>query len=251
MRTPRPGSRAVRLLAVLLVVAGAAVLLTQLVGRPGQAAGPAPAGAAASSSMAAPSATPAPSSSAPVAPTTPAATSPAPSSAPSAAPSSPEVRAAGGAVVPTRLAIPAIDVDATVETRGTTTYTNPFTGADVAGYDVPTDLDNTSWWSDGPAPGSGRMAVVLGHSGPGVFDRLTELHAGDEVTLRSTDGELLRLTVLGEPVTGLDKATSALAETLNAHPADAAVALVTCGGEFDRSAEASEDNTVVFARLAG
>ena len=243
MRSPRLGSRAVRLLAVLLVVVGAAVLLTQLVGRPGQAAGPAPARAAApSSSPSAPPTAPAPASSEP------AATSAAPSSA---VPSSPEARTADGAVVPSRLVVPAIGVDATVETRGTVSYTNPFTGAEVAGYGVPTDLRNTSWWSDGPAPGSGRMAIVLGHSGPGVFDRLTELHAGDEVTLRSSDGEVLELTVLGEPVTGLDKATSALADTLNAHPDDAAVALVTCGGEFDESADASEDNTVVFARLAG
>lgn len=249
MRTPRLGSRAVRLLAVLLVVVGAAVLLTQLVGRPGQAAGPAQTGSAAPTTAEVEQpAAPVPSSSAPAASTSAPPTTAAPSSA---VPSSPEDRTAGGALVPTRLAVPAIGVDATVETRGTVGYTNPFTGAEVAGYGVPTDLDNTSWWSDGPAPGSGRMAIVLGHSGPGVFDRLTELHAGDEVTLRSADGELLRLTVLGEPVTGLDKATSDLSDTLNAHPADAAVALVTCGGEFDTAAEASEDNTVVFARLAG
>jgi hypothetical protein len=245
VRAPRLGSRTVRLLAVLLVVVGAAVLLTQLVGRPGQAAGPVQAGAAApSSSPAASPSAPAPSSSsAPAAPTSAAPTS--------AVPSSPEAGTADGAIVPARLVVPAIGVDATVESRGTVGYTNPFTGAKVSGYGVPTNLRNTSWWSDGPAPGSGHMAIVLGHSGPGVFDRLTELHAGDDVSLRSSDGTLLELTVLGEPVTGLDKATSALADTLNSHPADAAVALVTCGGEFDESADASEDNTVVFARLAG
>ena len=245
MRAPRLGSRAVRLLAVLLVVVGAAVLLTQLVGRPGQAAGQVQAGAAApSSSQAAAPTAPAPSSSSAPATATSAGSA-------SAVPSAADGGTADGAIVPTRLAVPAIGVDAPVETRGTVSYTNPFTGAEVSGYGVPTNLRNTSWWSDGPAPGSGRMAVVLGHSGPGVFDRLTELHAGDEVSLRSSDGTLLELTVLGEPVTGLDKATSALADTLNSHPADAAVALVTCGGEFDESAEASEDNTVVFARLAG
>jgi hypothetical protein len=250
VRSPRLGSRAVRLLAVLLVVVGAAVLLTQLVGRPAATATAAPAqagavatpGVVATPSQAAPSAA-VPSSSAPAAPTT--------SSAPSAVPSSAGDATVDGAVVPARLAVPAIGVSTTVESRGTVSYTNPFTGAEVSGYGVPTDLGKTSWWSDGPAPGSGRMAIVLGHSGPGVFDRLTELHAGDEVTLRSADGQVLELAVLGEPVTGLDKATSALADTLNSHPADAAVALVTCGGKFDESADASEDNTVVFARLAG
>jgi hypothetical protein len=50
-------------------------------------------------------------------------------------------------------------------------------------------------------------------------------------------------------VTGLAKSTSALAETLNRHPAGADVALVTCGGKFDPRAHQSEDNTVVFAQV--
>jgi sortase (surface protein transpeptidase) len=248
VRAPRLGSRLVRLLAVLLVVAGAAVLLTQLVGGPGGTSAPAAAGTAAPQEQVPEPGAPAPSS---AAPSSSAPAAPTASGSPSAVPSSAEGRTADGAIVPTRIAIPAIDVDTSVETRGTVSYTNPFTGAEVSGYGVPESTATTSWWSDGPAPGSGRMAIVLGHSGHGVFDRLTALHAGDDVTMRGANGELLRLTVLGAPVTGLDKATSALADALNAHPADAAVALVTCGGEYDRSAAASEDNTVVFARLAG
>ncbi|WP_448625727.1 hypothetical protein [Geodermatophilus sp. URMC 64] len=62
-------------------------------------------------------------------------------------------------------------------------------------------------------------------------------------------GAVLRLRVLGEPLTGLDKATSALADALNGRPPDADVALVTCGGEFDRAAGASEENEVVFATV--
>ncbi|MGY1774554.1 class F sortase [Geodermatophilus sp. SYSU D00804] len=159
---------------------------------------------------------------------------------------------AAGPVAPARIAVPAIDVDTAVESRGTVRYENPFTGRAVDGYGVPESMRTTSWWSDGPAPGSGRMAVVLGHAGAGggaVFDRLPELSPGDEVVLVDAGGAWLRLEVLGDPVTGLDKATSALADTLNGHPAGADLALVTCGGEFDESAGASEDNTVVFARV--
>jgi hypothetical protein len=161
---------------------------------------------------------------------------------------------AAGAVVPTRLSIPAIDVDAPVEARGTTSYENPFTGETVDGYDVPDSMHTTSWWSDGPQPGSGQMAVVLGHQGAAggaVFDRLHQLSAGDEVLLSDSSGAVLRLAVLGSPVTGLDKATSDLADALNGHPDGAAVAFVTCGGEFDGAAGTSEENTVVFAALAG
>jgi hypothetical protein len=158
------------------------------------------------------------------------------------------------AVVPARLAIPAIDVDTAVESRGTVTYDNPFTGQPVAGYGVPESLATTSWWSDGPQPGSGGMAVVLGHQqdgGDAVFNRLHELRDGDEVRIQDAAGTVLRLAVLGAPVTGLDKATTALSDTLNGHPADADLALVTCGGEFDGTAGTSTENTVVFASVVG
>jgi sortase (surface protein transpeptidase) len=161
--------------------------------------------------------------------------------------------AATGPIVPTRLLIPAIGVDAPVESRGTVRTTNPFTGQVVDGYGVPESMSTTSWWSDGPRPGSGRMAVVLGHEqvggGYGVFNRLTQLHAGDDVTLRDRSGAALHLRVLQAPVTGLDKSTPALADALNRHPAGADVALVTCGGKFDPKARQSEDNTVVFASV--
>jgi hypothetical protein len=162
--------------------------------------------------------------------------------------------AAAGPVVPAQLTIPAIGVDAPVESRGTVRYKNAFTGDMVDGYGVPESMHTTSWWSDGPRPGSGEMAVILGHEqavGGAVFDRLEELRAGDEVALRDSGGAVLRLQVLGAPLTGLDKSTSALSDALNGHPDGAAVALVTCGGEFDSDVGASKDNTVVFAALAG
>jgi sortase (surface protein transpeptidase) len=180
-----------------------------------------------------------------------------PADAPPAGGGAPTPAAAGqdpGAVVPAWLAIPAIGVDAAVEHRGTTTYENPFTGQPVAGYGVPEALTSTSWWSDGPQPGSGGMAVLLGHqqdAGEAVFNRLHDLREGDEVRLQDDAGTVLRLAVLGAPVTGLDKATSALSDVLNGHPADADVALVTCGGEFDDAAGTSTQNTVVFATVVG
>jgi len=162
--------------------------------------------------------------------------------------------AAVGALVPVQLTIPAIRVDAPVEARGTVRYKNPFTGAMVDGYGVPKSMHKTAWWSDGPKPGSGGMAVILGHQGAAggaVFDGLHRLRPGDEVDLRDNGGAVLRLQVLGAPVTGLDKATSALADTLTGHPAGAVLALVTCGGKFDADVGASKDNTVVFAGPAG
>jgi hypothetical protein len=160
--------------------------------------------------------------------------------------------AATGPIVPAGLSIPSIGVDTGVEPRGTVVYENPFTGHTVSGYGVPESLDTAAWWSDGPQPGSGQMAVILGHQqngGSAVFDRLHELRPGDEVLLVDADGAVQTLQVLGEPLTGLDKATSALSDALNGHPLDADVALVTCGGEFVDDAGTSTDNTVVFATV--
>jgi hypothetical protein len=133
-------------------------------------------------------------------------------------------------------------------------YDNPFTGQKVDGYGVPKSMWTAAWWSDGPQPGSGSMAVVLGHAQAAhgaVFDHLAGLRPGDEVDLVDTSGAVLHLRVLEKPITGLDKSTSALADTLNGHPDGADLALVTCGGDFDRAAGASEDNEVVFASVTG
>ncbi|GHE12022.1 class F sortase [Klenkia taihuensis] len=169
-------------------------------------------------------------------------------------PAVPATSAAEVPLVPAALSVPSIGVQAPVEQRGTVEYTNPFTGQQVAGYGVPEDMAVTSWWSDGPEPGSGQMAVVLGHDvpgdDPGVFDRLAELQVGDPVVLTSADGTELQLQVIEAPLTGLDKSTSDLSDALNGHPEGADVALVTCGGEYDSSAGASEENVVVFASVA-
>lgn len=161
--------------------------------------------------------------------------------------------AAAGPIVPTRLVVPAIGVDAPVESRGTVRSRNPFTGQVVDGFGVPESMTSTSWWSDGPRPGSAQMAVVLGHEqvggGYGVFNRLDQLHPGDDVLLRDRTGASLHFRVLQAPLTGLSKSTSALADALDAHPAAAGLALVTCGGRFDPQARQSQDNTVVFAAL--
>jgi hypothetical protein len=161
-------------------------------------------------------------------------------------------RLVNGPIIPTRLTIPAIGVNTTVESHGTVRTKNVFTGKMVDGYGVPTSMRTTSWWSDGPQPGSRQMAVLLGHTqvgGYGVFNDLGKLHDGAPVTLRAANGDTLQLRVLGSPVTGLDKATSALADALTRHPAGAAVAFVTCGGQFDKGADASKDNVVVFASV--
>ena len=165
----------------------------------------------------------------------------------------PATSTADSPLVPAALSVPAIGVQAPVEARGTVDYTNPFTGQPVTGYGVPEDMAATSWWSDGPEPGSGQMAVVLGHdvpgAVPGVFDRLSDLQVGDVVVLTDAAGTALQLQVIQAPLTGLEKSTLALSDALNGHPEGADVALVTYGGEFDAADGASDENVVVFASV--
>jgi LPXTG-site transpeptidase (sortase) family protein len=143
---------------------------------------------------------------------------------------------------PERLRIPAIGVDAPVIDLGLN---------DDGTLEVPSDFDETGWWSGGPMPGALGPAVIAGHvdsrSGPAVFFHLDELSAGDEIVVDGSGGTVT-FTV----------------EHLEQHPKDdfptdlvyhgdedrPALRLITCGGTFDRSTGHYRDNIIVFAGLA-
>lgn len=89
---------------------------------------------------------------------------------------------------PSRLRIPAIEVDAPVMAVGTT--------KDNA-QQVPTSLDVTGWWRDGARPGEPGNAVVVGHTASadaGVFDPLVDVEEGDDIVVDS-EGEEYAFTV--------------------------------------------------------
>ena len=121
----------------------------------------------------------------------------------------------------------------------------------VDSFGVPPDMYSTTWWSSGPQPGSGRLAVILGHTqigGYGVFNKLGSLRAGDTVQVSGRDGALrFRVTTVR---TGISKTDPyALRNALERHPDDSALALITCSGTFDTEYDQSTENTVVFATL--
>ncbi|MCD9154450.1 class F sortase [Aeromicrobium duanguangcaii] len=84
---------------------------------------------------------------------------------------------------PSRLRIPAIDVDATVI---------PLTLNEGDVLEPPADFTQVGWWAEGALPGSTRGAVVLTahtvHEGGGAFDDLGKLERGDTVTIRTAAG---------------------------------------------------------------
>jgi sortase (surface protein transpeptidase) len=153
------------------------------------------------------------------------------------------IRARPAAVVPTLLRIPEIGVEATIVDLGLT---------EDQELEVPSDFDQTGWYTGRATPGDPGPAVVVGHvdstTGPAVFFRLGELAPGDVVEIDRSDGltARYRVTALGEadkdafPVEAVYGTTEA--PTLR---------LITCGGEFDHDAGSYVGNVIVYAEHLG
>ncbi|SDO28969.1 class F sortase [Geodermatophilus sp. DSM 45219] len=145
------------------------------------------------------------------------------------------------AAPPVRVRVPAIGVDSELLRLGT----------DAAGALVPPDdYDLAGWFAAGAVPGDVGPAVVAGHvdsvDGPAVFARLDELAPGDEVLVDREDGTTAVFTVTG---LGRHPKSDFPTEAVYGPTPRAELRLVTCGGEFDRSARSYLDNVVVTAVL--
>lgn len=116
---------------------------------------------------------------------------------------------------------------------------------------VPEDPARVGWYSQGPAPGDDGPAVLVGHvdsyRGPGVFARLKQLRAGDEIRVRRADGTLAVFVVRQvQEYAKRDFPT----EVVYRGDGAASLRLITCGGEFDRRSGSYRSNVVVFAAPA-
>jgi LPXTG-site transpeptidase (sortase) family protein len=143
---------------------------------------------------------------------------------------------------PARIRIPAIGVSAPVVRLGL---------KPDGTLEVPSDFDDTGWYTGGPAPGETGPAVIAGHidshRGPAVFYRLRELRRGDQVSVERADGSSVRFTVDG--IAQYPKRAFPTEAVFGPSP-DPILRLITCGGSFDRSQRSYRDNVVVTARLA-
>jgi sortase (surface protein transpeptidase) len=164
--------------------------------------------------------------------------------APSAAAESP-----GQPEQPVRLRIPAIGVD---------TGLAPLHLDGAGRLPAPRSYDEAGWYAEGTVPGQPGPAVIAGHvdsvRGRAVFYQLRRLRPGDtvEVQLRCR-GESCPA---GQPQTWVAFRVTAVREYAKSDFPTAAVygptpdpqlRLITCGGEFDRTARSYLDNVVVSA----
>jgi sortase (surface protein transpeptidase) len=106
------------------------------------------------------------------------------------------------------------------------------------------------WFDKSPTPGSLGPAVILGHingSGkPGIFYKLKDVKAGDQVMVARQDGQTAVFTV--SHIDTVPKAAFPADQVYGDTP-DSELRLITCGGVFDPSARSYEANVVVYANL--
>lgn len=177
-----------------------------------------------------------------------------PSTAPTTAP---PTTASSGGVGPTRLVIPALQVDAPVVATGSS-------GPNGGSLIIPSDIHVVGWW-DGvwqsptgtideavPQPGAPGVAVLAGHvdsaaAGNGALYNLGTAKPGESVIVYGQGGQQTNWTV-SEPPDVVIK--SALPSSLWVNSGPAKLALVTCGGPFDSSTGHYEDNVIVWATPA-
>jgi sortase (surface protein transpeptidase) len=142
---------------------------------------------------------------------------------------------------PSRIALPSIGVDAPIIG----------VGVDPDGLmTVPEDVTTVGWYRFGAAPGTNAGTVVLaGHvddseQGRGVFFDLRAVEVGDTITTTDESGTATEWRVTGRR--SYDKASLPV-DVLYRRTGPPSLVLITCGGDFDRSARSYKSNIVVEA----
>lgn len=152
------------------------------------------------------------------------------------------IAAAKGTDAPARLRIPALDLDASIDTVGIEASTGDFA--------VPPSVDQVGWYRYGPGfTADAGSIVIAGHvdsaaEGKGAFFKLGTLDAGDEVTLTGKDGKTRTFEVAARK--RYEKTAIPLQDYF-ARDGEVRLTLITCGGPFDPKTRHYRDNVVVTA----
>jgi LPXTG-site transpeptidase (sortase) family protein len=142
-------------------------------------------------------------------------------------------------MLPIRLTIPRLNVDAAIEDVGLTSQ-----GA----MDVPKGPADVAWFDLGSRPGEKGSAVIAGHEGwkdgiPAVFDNLHELQKGDELYVRDENGAIIAFVV--REVRTYDQNGDS-SDVFNSSDGRAHLNLITCGGIWNATQKSYSNRLVVF-----
>ncbi|MDJ0663934.1 MAG: class F sortase [Acidimicrobiia bacterium] len=146
-------------------------------------------------------------------------------------------------LTPLRVRIPSIEVDAPIIDLGL----NP-----DRTIEVPSDFDDTGWYTGRSVPGEIGPGVVVGHvdsrRGPAVFFRLRELTAGDVILVDRSDGRVAWFEVTDVVLVKKDAFPT---EAVYGGTEAPTLRVITCGGEFDRDERSYLGNLIVYAEHLG
>ena len=147
--------------------------------------------------------------------------------------------------MPTKVAVPSIDATSSLISLGK----KPDGELEVPPLANP---KQASWYDGSPAPGTLGPAVILGHINgdgkPGIFYRLKDVKAGDQVLVDRQDGQTAIFTVSHIDTVPKDAFPT---DQVYGDTPDSQLRLITCGGVFDPAARSYEANVVVYANLTG
>ncbi len=141
---------------------------------------------------------------------------------------------------PTRLSIPTIDVDASIQRVGLTAN-----GA----MDVPTNAVDAGWFDLGTIPGEIGSAVIAGHFNgkdgePGVFENLGKLAVGTELLIEDEKGRVLTFIVEETRVYDAGRADEIFTKNDGVY-----LNLITCDGVWDEKQKSYTKRLIVLATL--
>ena len=139
---------------------------------------------------------------------------------------------------PTRVRIPAIQVDSPLE---------DLTLDSAGALRAPVDYARAGWYAQGTVPGEVGPAVIAGHvdshKGPAVFFRLYQLRPDDLIQVqRGARWVIFRVVATAR----YPKDRFPTADVYGPTP-DAQLRLITCGGVFNKTRRSYVDNMVVYA----
>ena len=109
------------------------------------------------------------------------------------------------------------------------------------------DVTEIGWYRHGAAPGQPGSTVLVAHvwwgDTPGPFHRLGALDLGARIEVGGEDGAVHTYVVVERAMYDKDS----LPDRLWHKTGPESLALITCGGDFNRSARSYEQNIVVYA----
>jgi LPXTG-site transpeptidase (sortase) family protein len=144
-------------------------------------------------------------------------------------------------IIPARLRIPSIGVDAKVEKVGQT--------KDGA-MDTPKNIWDVAWYEPGTKPGELGSAVIAGHlDGPhtqAIFWDLNKLKPGQRLFLDDGKGQELTFEVMESEAYPFDKAPL---DKIFLTSGDIYLNLITCNGTFDYRSLNYDKRLVVYTKL--